>query len=131
MMRTIKSITFEIKYYLVFCSRYRRKILTGDVESRFIEVTQDVCKQHNWRIIELNVMPDTCHLCLECLPADSPVVVMSRIKSTTSTILRNEFDHLNHLESLWTRAFFISTDDQVSEEEIELFIESQRTYGSK
>lgn len=129
MKRQIKSILSEIRYHFVFCPRYRRKALIDDVERRFIEITHDICKENNWIIIEIDVTPDSCYLWLECLPTDRPTDIMARIKTVTSRVLRDEFKHLNHLESLWTRAFFISTADTIFKEEIAAFLDKQKTKG--
>jgi putative transposase len=44
----------------------------------------------------MKVMPDHCHLFLNCLPTDSPSGIMAKVKGVTSRILRQEFPHLAH-----------------------------------
>jgi REP element-mobilizing transposase RayT len=52
---------------------------------------------------------------------------MDKVKGVTSWILRQEFPHLAHLPSLWTRSFFVSTEGNVSSETIKRHVEEQKT----
>jgi hypothetical protein len=55
--------------------------------------------------------------------------VMARVKGVTSRRLRQEFKHLSHLLSLWTRSFFVSTAGNVSSDTIKRYVEAQKTRG--
>ncbi|WP_255508577.1 IS200/IS605 family transposase [Geobacillus sp. 46C-IIa] len=77
----------------------------------------------------MEVMPDHCYLFLNCLPMDSPSAIMAKVKGVTSRILRQEFKHLAHLPSLWTRSFFVSTAGNVSSETIKRYVEAQKKRG--
>lgn len=126
-MKTFKkSILYETKYHFVFCSRYRRKVLLDEVADRFTEVVKEVCNDNGWDLIFIETYPDYCHLYLECLPTDRPNDVIARIKNITSRTLRNEFEHLHHLESLWTRAYLVTTADYLTDLEIEYFLDLQK-----
>jgi putative transposase len=127
--RRTKTTVSLIHYHFVFCPRYRRKILTGPVAIRFKELVQEICSEHHWNILAMEVMPDHCHLFLDCLPTDSPSGIMAKVKGVTSRILRQEFPHLAHLPSLWTRSFFVSTAGNVSRETIQRYVEEQKTRG--
>ncbi|MGD7010382.1 transposase, partial [Metabacillus sp. 84] len=52
-----------------------------------------------------------------------------KIKGVTSKKLREEFPHLQHLPSLWTRSYFVSTAGNVSSETIKRYVEQQKTRG--
>ncbi|WP_370048219.1 transposase [Lysinibacillus sp. RC79] len=43
--------------------------------------------------------------------------------------LREEFPHLQHLPSQWTRSYFVSTAGNVSSEIIKHYVEQQKTRG--
>ncbi|MBB6285223.1 IS200/IS605 family transposase [Geobacillus subterraneus] len=127
--RCTKTTVSLINYHFVFCPRYRRKVLVGEVEIRFKQLVQQICKENDWRILAMEVMPDHCHLFLNCLPTDSPSAIMAKVKGVTSRILRQEFKHLAHLPSLWTRSFFVSTAGNVSSETIKRYVEAQKKRG--
>lgn len=118
-----------INYHFVFCPRYRRKVLVGQVKERFKELVQELCVENDWLIVAMEVMPDHVHLFLHVLPTDSPADIMAKLKGSTSRYLRQEFSHLNHLPSLWTRSYFVSTAGNVSSESIKRYVEEQKTRG--
>ncbi len=127
--RRTATTVFLITYHFVFCPRYRRKVLVKQLEIRFKELLEEICHQNNWLIVEMEVMPDHVHLFLNCLPTDSPSDVMAKVKGVTSRIIRQEFKHLAHLPSLWTRSFFVSTAGNVSSETVKRYIEEQKKRG--
>ncbi|QDX90943.1 IS200/IS605 family transposase (plasmid) [Brevibacillus laterosporus] len=126
--RTTTTVSF-INYHFVFCPRYRRKVLVKQVEIRFKELLAEICHQNSWLIVAMEVMPDHVHLFLNCLPTDSPSDVMAKVKGVTSRIVRQEFEHLAHLPSLWTRSFFVSTAGNVSSETVKRYVEEQKKRG--
>ena len=118
-----------INYHFVFCPRYRRKVLVKDVEQRFKDVLGEICEENDFLIVALEVMPDHVHVFLNALPSISPSDIMAKVKGVTSRRLRQEFKHLQHLPSLWTRSFFCSTAGNVSSETIQKYIEEQKRRG--
>ena len=118
-----------INYHFVFCPRYRRKVLVKDVEQRFKDVLSEICEENDFLIVALEVMPDHVHIFLNALPSISPSDIMAKVKGVTSRRLRQEFKHLQHLPSLWTRSFFCSTAGNVSSETIARYISEQKTRG--
>ena len=127
--RRTQTTVSLINYHFVFCPRYRRKALVGEVEKRFRDILQEICKENDFVIVTLEVMPDHVHLFLNALPSMSPSDIMAKVKGVTSRELRQEFKHLRHLQSLWTRSFFCSTAGNVSSETIARYIAEQKTRG--
>ncbi|GGF97616.1 hypothetical protein GCM10010912_47930 [Paenibacillus albidus] len=82
-------------------------------------------------IIAIETDQDHAHLFLNALPTCSPADIMAKIKGVTSKRPREEFKHLAHLPSLWTRSYFVSTAGNVSSETINRYVEQQKTGGSK
>jgi putative transposase len=126
--RTATTVSL-INYHFVFCPRYRRKVLVKQVEARFKEFVQELCAENDWLIVAMEVMPDHVHLFLNVLPTDSPADIMAKLKGATSRYLRQEFKHLKHLPSLWTRSYFVSTAGNVSSETVRRYVEEQKTRG--
>ncbi|MED1799550.1 IS200/IS605 family transposase [Brevibacillus porteri] len=127
--RTATTVSF-IHYHFVFCPRYRKKIfLKLDVEIRFKELVKEVCDELKIEIIAIETDKDHTHLFLNALPTFSPADIMAKIKGVTSKKLREEFKHLAHLPSLWTRSYFVSTAGNVSSETIKRYVEQQKTRG--
>ena len=122
-----KTTVSLINYYFVFCPRYRRKIfLISNVEERFKELIKIKCKELNINIIAIECDKDHVHIFLNCLPTMSPSDIMKSLKGYTSKILRNEFNELSKMPSLWTRSFFVSTAGNVCSETIKKYVENQK-----
>ena len=128
--RRTKTTVSLINYHFVFCPRYRRKIfLNSKVEERFKMLVQEICDELEIKVIAMECDKDHVHLFLNSLPTFSPTDIMARIKGVTSKKLREEFSHLQHLPSLWTRSYFVSTAGNVSSETIKHYVENQKTRG--
>ncbi|MEK5187137.1 MULTISPECIES: IS200/IS605 family transposase [Solibacillus] len=119
-----------LNYHFVFCPRYRRKIfLNNEVEKRFKEIVKEICDSLNTEIIAIECDRDHAYMFLNTLPTLSPADIMAKIKGVSSKILREEFPHLQHLPSLWTRSYFVSTVGNVSSETIKRYVEQQKKRG--
>ena len=115
--RRTKTTVSLINYHFVFCPRYRRKIfLNSKVEERFKTLVQEICEELEIEIIAMECGKAHVHLFLNTLPIFSPTDIMAKIKGVTSKKLREDFSHLQHLPSLWTRSYFVSTAGNVSSE---------------
>ena len=118
---------FSLKYHLVWCPKYRRSVLTGDIESRLKELLNEIATEHEWALHAMEVMPDHVHLFVETRPEWSVTEVVNRFKGVTSRVLRDEFHSLvTRLPSLWSRSYFAATVGAVSEATIRRYIEAQK-----
>ncbi|WP_059106224.1 IS200/IS605 family transposase [Shouchella shacheensis] len=128
--RSTKTTVSFINYHFVFCPRYRRKLFQRqDVEEKFKSLVKDICSSLDIEVMAIECDKDHTHLFLNVLPNRSPADVMAKIKGITSRKLREEFSHLQHLPSLWTRSYFVSTAGHVSSETIKRYVEQQKTRG--
>ena len=118
---------FSLKYHLVWCPKYRRSVLTGEIDARLKELLHDVAAEHGWTVHALEVMPDHVHVFVEARPEWSVTEIVNRFKGTTSRVLRSEFRSLvSRLPCLWSRSYFASSVGAVSEETIRRYIEEQK-----
>jgi putative transposase len=51
-----------LSYHIVFCPKYRRKVLVGDVESRLKHILYATAQQYGVLIETMEVKPDHVHL---------------------------------------------------------------------
>ena len=123
-----KNIVYSCKYHVVWCPKYRRKVLTGDVETRLKELVIQICEDMQVDLMEMEVMPDHIHLLLEVDPQFGIHKAVKTIKRKTSHVLRNEFKHLTtKLPTLWTNSYFVSTVGDAPLSIVKQYIESQKT----
>ena len=82
------NIVYSCKYHVVFCPKYRRKVLNNGVDERLKELINNICQELHVDLIEMEVMPDHVHLLLEVAPQFGIHKVVKRIKGISSRILR-------------------------------------------
>ena len=127
--KVTKTTTSLIKYHFVFCPKYRRKIfLIPGVEKRMIELTKEQCEKEQIDILDMNCDVDHVYLYVTVYPQTTISRIISSIKEYTSKILRKEFKELSKMNSLWTRSYFVSTED-ISPDTIKWYVEQQKTRG--
>ena len=125
-VRTSSGGVYDIGYHVVWCSKYRRAVLTGSVAARCSALIQDKATENDWQIIALEVMPDHVHLFVKAHPTDSPSHVANQFKGWTSRVLRAEFPHLrSRLPTLWSRSYFVVTVGAVSASAVQRYIDTQ------
>lgn len=104
------NVVYSCKYHVVWCPKYRRKVLTEGVEERLKELIREVCEERDVGLLEMEVMPDHVHLLMEVDPQFGIHRAVKLIKGRTSKVLRDEFSWLrSRLPSLWTNSYFVST----------------------
>jgi len=122
------NVVYSCKYHVVFCPKYRRKVLVHGIDARLKELIREICTDIHVDLIEMEVMPDHVHLLLEVDPQYGIHRVVKQIKGRTSHILRSEFHELTtKLPTLWTNSYFVSTVGGAPLDEIKKYIESQKT----
>ena len=127
-----KNIVYSCKYHVVWCPKYRRKVLHGAVEARLKELIIETCSDIHVDIIEMEIMPDHVHLLIEVDPQFGIHKAIKRIKGASSRYLRQEFKHLTtRLPTLWSNSYFVSTVGGAPLDAIKQYIESQKTSERK
>ena len=61
-------MTFDCKFHVVWCPKYRRKVLVTGVDDRLKAILAEVCRERDAIILEREVMPDHVHLLVDCDP---------------------------------------------------------------
>ena len=126
------NIVYSCKYHVVWCPKYRRKVLIGQIEVRLKELIKEICEDLQSELIELEIMPDHVRLLIEVDPQFGVHKVIKTIKGKTSRILRKEFKELTtKLPTLWTNSYFISTVGGAPLAIIQQYIQSQKVSQRK
>lgn len=126
-LRSNANIVYQCAYHVVWCPKYRRKVLAGAVETRLKELITEVCREYDAILVELEVMPDHVHLLVEVDPQFGIHKLVKRIKGRTSHDLRNEFPSLrSRLPTLWTNSYFVATVGGASLEVVRRYVENQK-----
>ena len=121
------NIVYSCKYHVVWCPKYRRKVLENGIDDRLKELIEEICAESDIQIIEMEIMPDHVHLLIEVDPQYGIHRAVKKIKGRTSRILRQEFPILvRRLPTLWTNSYFVSTVGGAPLAVIKQYIENQK-----
>jgi putative transposase len=121
------NIVHNCQYHVVFCPKYRRPVLVDSVDERLKEIIAEVAAEMPFEIDSLSVMSDHVHLLLTCEPQFSIHQIVKRIKSRSSSYLRQEFPWLkSRLPTLWSNSYFVATVGGAPLDVIKRYIEEQK-----
>lgn len=122
------NIVYSCKYHVVWCPKYRRKVLTNGVDDRLKELLLEYATNLSVDILEMEIMPDHVHILLEVDPQFGIHKAVKSLKGYTSKMLRQEFPYLRtKMPTLWTNSYFVSTVGDAPLEVIKQYIENQKT----
>lgn len=122
-----KGIVYKNQFHIIFCPKYRRKVLVNGVDERLKEILFEIAKTKDVEIKALEIMPDHVHIFIDFDPRLTLHKIVKDFKGISSRILRKEFPHLkSRLPSLWTRSYFACSIGHISEETIKRYIENQK-----
>jgi putative transposase len=122
------NVVYSCKYHVVWCPKYRRKVLTGEVAERLQVLIRESAAGHHSEIIELEIMPDHVHLLIEVDPQYGIHRLIKQIKGISSRVLRQEFPKIkSRLPTLWSNSYFVSTVGGAPLAIIKQYIENQKT----
>lgn len=122
-----RSATYNIGYHLIWCTKYRRRVLTESIQARAKEILNEKATELHLRIERMEVMEDHIHVFVKANPIDSPHHIVKHFKGITSFTLRKEFPELRRrLPSLWTRSYYCESVGHISESVVKKYIEDQK-----
>ena len=124
--KTSSSCVYALKYHLVWCPKYRRKVLVGRIEARLRELLFEKANDMGVQIEALEIVPDHVHLFVSADPTEAPQRLANQFKGYTSRILRQEFASLkSQLPTLWSRSYYVGSVGHVSEDFVKKLSESE------
>ncbi len=122
-----RNVFYSCKYHVVWCPKYRRKVLAEPIDSRLKEIIHQVCQECKAEVLSQEIMPDHVHLLVECDPQFGIHRLVRMLKGRSSHILRQEFPALKRkLPTLWTNSYFVSTVGGAPLPFIKEYIENQK-----
>jgi len=132
MYKSNGNIVFDCKYHIIWCPKYRKKVLVGEVENMLKKLLKEKANELGAEIIEMKTDKDHVYLLISCDPQFGIHRVVKGLKGYTSKILRENFPHLKStMPSMWTNSYFVSTVGSVSLETVKTYIENQQVRTKK
>ncbi len=121
-----KSVV-NINYHLIWCPKYRRKVLVNGIDIRLKEILIKIAEEMSCEIESMEIMSDHCHIFLRGTPILPIHLIVKNLKGKSAKILREEFPELKRkLPNLWTRSYYCETIGCINEDTIKKYIENQK-----
>jgi putative transposase len=121
---------YDLKYHIIWCTKYRYRVLTGEVVIR----VREICRENYVEIITGSLSPDHVHILVSIPPSISLSKLMQYIKGKSSRKVMMEFAHLKKRYwgcHLWSRGYFAVTVGHLNEQEVQKYIEEQEMHHQK
>lgn len=125
--KTAHSV-YDIKYHVVWITKYRKQALKGQVGLRLRDLVRQICAANDVIIMSGSVQADHVHLLLSVPPKLSVSKLLQLLKGRTSRKMLEEFAELSREfwgRHLWARGYFAASTGNVTDEIIKQYIESQ------
>jgi len=116
-----KHCTFHHRFHLVWITKYRYRVLQGDVRFRVREIIRQVCTGYGVGIISGVVASDHVHMFLSIPPKLSVADLIRKMKGRSSHKVQREFPQLKRC--YWGRGYFSATNGAITEDTVLQYLE--------
>lgn len=126
--RKSSHTVYDLKYHLVWITKYRKPVLTGAVAIRLRELIREICKTKDVEILKGHISRDHIHVFVSVPPHISVSNLLKSVKGKTSRKMLMEFKPLSRQfwgRHLWARGYFAASSGNVTDEVIMQYIEQQ------
>src|SRR5438105_13343104 len=121
-----KHVTYKIAYHFVWCPKYRKAVLTGEI-AQFVESEiRRLCEENGWKIGALNVQEDHVHLFLSALPSTAPSLIANTLKGITARQVLKRFPEAKTQlwdGSSWSIRYYVGTVGEMTEASVKKYLE--------
>ena len=118
---------WECKYHIVWCPKYRRKIIYGQLRKEIGWILRKLCEYKGIQIIEANACIDHIHMCLSIPPKYSVSQIMGYLKGKSTMMIFEKFSRLKKNfrgREFWARGYYVNTVGR-DEAKIKEYIKNQ------
>ena len=132
--RKTSHAIYDIKYHIVWITKYRKSVMTGKIATRTREMIRLICNNNEVQILSGHVSKDHIHLLVSVPPHLSVSKLIQLLKGNTSYKLQREFKELNKQywgRHLWGRGYFVASSGNVTDEVIMEYIRTQEIEEQK
>ena len=126
--RTNSHSKHDLKVYLVWIPKYRKRILTGKVAERVRDVLRQISMDHEVYLISGKVVADHIHMFVSYKPQIALSKLVQYLKGGSARIMFEEFPHLKKQfwgRHLWARGYMAVSSGNITDEIIQKYIEEQ------
>jgi len=128
-MKHGRGYVYDLYYHIVWCVKYRHKILLNDIKDDSIDIIKNICINNNYELVAINIDLDYVHLFIGLSPQDSIPVVMKTLKGVSARLLnskhKNELSKVLYGGHIWSPSYYIATTSDNIMDNIKEYILNQ------
>lgn len=125
-----RTCVYNINYHIVWCVKYRRKVLSPQICNQLYEILSQIAKDKGFTLVECKVgEADHVHCFVSAPPKISVTQIVKYLKGISGRKLFKLYPELRNSlwhGQLWNGSYFVETIGSTSEENIRKYIERQR-----
>ena len=125
-----RGYIYSLQYHIVWCVKYRRKVITEQIEKSLFEILTKIAQDNNFSILEYNTNKDHVHLLIDCSPQNYIPSMLKALKGVSARLLMKQYG--NELRKqlwgghLWNPSYFIATVSENTEQQVRDYIKRQK-----
>ena len=126
--RHTSHTTYSCMYHIVWITKYRKKVLAGDIGVRLREIIRQICSTEKVTILKGAIGTDHVHIMLDVPPYMAVSRIVQHLKGESSRKLQIEFPQLRRQfwgQHFWQIGYFVSTTGTVNESTVRDYIANQ------
>jgi putative transposase len=119
-----------LAYHLVWCTKYRVKILTVEIGDRVKEIVSQIAVEQSCEILSIETDVDHVHVLLRVKPTHTLSKLVQLFKGRSAYILFREYPEIRRYRlwgnRFWSPSYYAATVGGAPLETIKRYVESQR-----
>jgi len=126
--KRLAHAVWQCKYHIVWCPKYRFKILRGDIRRSLWMIIKQLCEWKHIEILEGNVQEDHVHLVLSIPPKYSVSEAVGFLKGKSAIKIFDMHQELKRRywgRHFWSKGYCVSTVG-LDEDKIKKYVRWQR-----
>ena len=127
-LKRTSHAVYEAKYHLVWCPKYRKKILTEEIRPRVKALFIEISSHFDFEIDRCEIAEDHVHILISFPPRYSVSRVVGILKSISSSKIFKEFQKVKKQlwgGHFWEQGYFYrKVGEQVTDDVIRKYIEN-------
>ncbi|MDI6453821.1 IS200/IS605 family transposase [Peloplasma aerotolerans] len=109
---SLSHTKWNCQYHIVFCPKYRRKVIYGKLRSDIGRYLRRLCEYKGVEIVEAHAMSDHIHMLVKIPPKLAVSSFMGYLKGKSSLIIFDEHANLKYnygSRHFWSEGYYVST----------------------